>query len=156
MVDRVEAAPEVEFPGVRIADYIKDTRFPGEGNLRAVFDKRPSNATPPEIRLNEQAVELRIAIGSGLQRGEAGNTAAQFQDEHIPQSNLPDGQINGIGIGENRLTVARIRQGRTELEALKRRLLRNNGAANCDRFHGWSLNGDAGLNHRTAAERSFI
>ena len=128
--------------GVRIADYIKGTRAPSQGNLRTVFNERPSNATPPDIWFNEQTIQLCISIRSGLQRGEAGDTTAQFQDEHIPGSYLPDWQINGVRIGEQCLTVALIRQGCPELEVLKCGLLREDGVADDDCFHSRSLNGD--------------
>jgi len=62
---------------------MKRTTAPRQSDLRAVFNQRSSNATPTDIRLDEQTIQIRISIRSGLQRGEASDTAAQFQNEHI-------------------------------------------------------------------------
>jgi len=124
---------------------MKRATAPCVGNLRAVLNERPPNTTPLDIRLNEQAVQLRISIRSGLQSREAGDTTAQFQDEHIARSYLFTWQFNSIRIGEESLTVALIREGCAKLEALKCRLLRKNGVAYVGCFHIRSLNGDGNV-----------
>jgi len=117
---------------VGIADDAKIACPSTEGNLRAVFNQQTPNTAPPYIRLNEQAVQFRIAVRSGLQRGKAGETAVQFQYEHISGRDLLDWLINSIRIGEQRCAVAFVRKRGAELQCLQCRLFRDDGRANVD------------------------
>ena len=91
-----------------------------------------SDSLPPFTWLDKQAVKFRSAIGSGQRSGKAEDLATTMGNEDVPGSNLHFWQIDGIGIGNQYLSVSRICERSSSLQSLERVLLLQDRLANGD------------------------
>ena len=83
------------------------------GDLDTVVDQRSSDATTPDVRVNEQGVEFDISIRSRQQRSKSNDLAVSFRDEDRTRGDLIYRQFDRIGVGEQGVTIACIRERRT-------------------------------------------
>jgi hypothetical protein len=85
----------------------------GAGDLDTVVDERSSDATTPDVRVNEQGVQLDISVWPGQQGSETNDLAVSFRDEDRTCGDLIYRQFDRIGVGEQGFTIAGIGEGRT-------------------------------------------
>ena len=81
-------------------------------DLDTVVDQRSSDATTPDVRVNEQGIEFDISIRPGQQRSESNDLAVSFRDEDRTRSDLIYRQFDRIRVGEQGVTIAGIGEGR--------------------------------------------
>ncbi len=156
---QLETAPQIETFRVRIADDMQTARSLRAGNLGAVVDQQPTKTVTPGIRLNEERIELDIAIVAWQDRREALNGTREFRHKDPACRQLLERKLDRVRMRENRLPVAGIVQGGTSLKLLEQPLLRWKSRANGG--HGdvfpqerWSLIPAAQSGATGASERS--
>jgi len=79
------------------------TRYVGN-----VVDKSAADAALPEVRLDEQGIQLGTAVWARHYGSKAGDDAVALCDEHAALFNLLTRQGDRIRVGEKRVAVARI------------------------------------------------
>ena len=80
-----------------------------------VLDKSPSDAMLPEVRLDEERVQLRTPVEARHHGGKAGDDTITFCHEDAARRNLLNRQRNRVGIREERVAIAGIAERRTPL-----------------------------------------
>src|SRR5262245_33786350 len=83
-----EAAGEIEPFRMRIANDVQKAGRPHTSHVGDVIDEAPSDAVLPEVRLDEQGVQLRATIGTGHYRRKASDDAVAFCNEDTATRNL--------------------------------------------------------------------
>ena len=73
-----------------------------------VIDEFPSDATLPEVRLHEQRIQFRTAVGPWHHRGESHDDAVAFRDEDATLRKLFDWHGDRVGIREQRIAITGI------------------------------------------------
>jgi hypothetical protein len=106
-----------------IANNVQKAGCPQASNFGNVFDKASSDAALPEVRLDEQGVQLGAAVRARQYSGEAGDHTLAFRDEDATVRNLLNRQRDRIGVREKRVAIAGIAERCTPLNRLERRLL---------------------------------
>jgi hypothetical protein len=85
---------------VGITDNAKRSGSLCTGNLDTVVDQRSSDATTPDVRVNEQGIEFDVSIRPGQQRSESNDRPVSFRDEDRTRSDLIYRQFDRIRVGE--------------------------------------------------------
>ena len=96
---------------------------PDTSNFGNVVDESPSDAALPEVRLDEQGVQLRTAVWARHHSGKASDDAVAFCDEDAACRNLLDRQRDRVGIREKRVAIPNVAERRTPLQRLELRFL---------------------------------
>src|SRR4051812_40974999 len=111
-----EAAGQIEAFRMRIANHVEKAGGPRLSNFGNVVDESPSNAVPPEVRFDEERIQLRFAVRARHDRGKAGDDAVALRDENAAVRDLFHRQGNRVWIRKERIAVARIVERRTPLQ----------------------------------------
>ena len=96
-----------------IADNAKGSGSLFADDLDTVVDQRSSDATTPDVRVNEQGVQLDVSIRPGQQGSKSNDLAVSFRDEDRTRSDLIYRKFDRIRVGEQGVTIADIGEGRT-------------------------------------------
>jgi hypothetical protein len=84
----LETARPVKRFRVRIPDHVQGGRPLLASETNGVFDQQPSNAVPPEMWLDKQAVEVHRETVTRQHGGESDDGAIPLGDEHVPGGDL--------------------------------------------------------------------
>ena len=133
-----EAAREVEAFRMGIANHVQKAGRPRTSHVGNVVDESPSDAMLPEVRLDEQGVQLRTAVGARHHSGKAGDDAVAFCDEDAARRNLLDRQRDRVGVCEKRVAIPGVAERRTPLQRLEHRLLIGPCRADGDVLRHWT------------------
>ena len=106
-----------------IANNVQKAGRPSSSNFGNVVDELPSDAMLPEVRLDEQRVQLRTTVEARHDSGKAGDDAVMFCDENAARRNLLDRQRDRVWVREERIAIPGIAERRTPLQRLERRLI---------------------------------
>jgi hypothetical protein len=115
---------------VRIADDVEKSRSLRAGYLRTVLDQRARNAATPHGWLHKQSIQFRASIGPGEHGSKSGDGAVALANEYRSGDDLFQGQLNRIGMGEQRIAIASVGEGCASLQGLEFFVLRDNRRAN--------------------------
>ena len=91
-----------------IANNVEKAGRPHASHVGNVVDELPSDAMLPEVRLDEQGVQLRTAVEARHHGGKASDDAVTFCDENAARRNLLDRQLDRVWVREERLAIAGI------------------------------------------------
>jgi len=83
-----------------IADNAKRSGPLCADDLDTVVNQRSSDATTPDVRINEQGVQLDVSIRPGHQRSEPNDRSVSLRDEDCTCSDLIYGQFDRIRVSE--------------------------------------------------------
>ena len=100
-----KAASSIEAARVRISNDVQKAGSAHTSDVRGVIEEFPSDAMLPEVRLHEQRIQLRTAVGAWHHRGETHDDAVAFGDEDATLRNLFDRHRDRVWIGEDRLAI---------------------------------------------------
>ena len=98
-----------------IANHVQKCGRSHPSNFGNVLDKSPSDAMLPQVRLDEQRVQLRTAIGARHHGGKADDDPITFCHEDAARCDLLNRHRNRVRICEERVAIARIVERRTPL-----------------------------------------
>jgi hypothetical protein len=88
-----------------------------------VIDELPSDAALPEVRFDEQRVQLRSAVGTRHYGRKSDDHAVALCGEYIALSDLLDRELNGVRVGEKRVAIPGIVERGPPLQRLEHRSL---------------------------------
>ena len=94
------------------------------GHPLGLLDQRAADAVPPVRRLDEQAVELRVAIVTTQHDREAEQLTDALRDDGATVGDLLERQLDRIGMGEQRLAILFPNQGSAPLQLFETRCAR--------------------------------
>ncbi len=92
-------------------------------------DEGSADSAPPELRLDEQGVELCVAVVARQNGRESEDRSVVLGDDHLARLELLERCVDDVGMREQCLPIARIRQGRAPLQFDQSRSLRRNSGA---------------------------
>jgi len=118
--NRLEPTRRVEALGMWVADDVNGLGSLPAGRRCTVFNEPATIAALPGIWLNEQRIELRVAVGAGEECGEASNRSRSLDYKDAASVDLFERQIDGIRISKQGLTVSGIAERCTRLQRLER------------------------------------
>ena len=98
--DSTEAARSIETFRVRVADDVQDARGALACEIGAMFDQQSAHALFPEGRLDEQRIELGIAVRSRQDRCEADDHAGALRNQDVTIRDLLDRQRDRVRVRE--------------------------------------------------------
>jgi len=93
---------------VRIADNVDRLGAAFQRLACRIFHQCPSYAGFPDVRFDEQAVELRVAVVALNHDGKPDDATIKFSDANRPGGDVLNRQLDGIRIGQQGLPVSRI------------------------------------------------
>jgi len=105
-----EAARDVEAFRMRIADNVQKDRCPQTSDFCNLIDESPPDALLPEVRVDEQCIQLRGAVGTRQHRGKTREDTVAFCDEDAASRNLLDRQRDRVRVREERVAIPGIAQ----------------------------------------------
>jgi hypothetical protein len=85
---------------------VQDARGALSRDLGAMFDQQSSNAPFPKCRLDEQRIELGIAVRPSEDGCEADDHAILLRYEHVAICDLLDRECDCVRIREQRVAIA--------------------------------------------------
>jgi hypothetical protein len=100
-----EAAGEVEAFRMRIANDVEKAGRLHASHVGNVVDETPSDAVLPEVRLDEQGVQLGTTIGTRYHRRKAGDDSIAFCNEDPSSRNLLDRQGDRVRVRQERIAI---------------------------------------------------
>ena len=124
-----ESAGQIKLLGVHIADDMQRLRAHRARRLSAVFDQLSPDAVTLNAGLDEQRVELGVAIIARQNGGEADDGAILFEDEYAACRNLFQRQVDGVRMTQQRIAIAFIAEGCAPLQRLEGAAFSGNGAS---------------------------
>ncbi len=84
-----------------------------------MIDQLSPDAPPLNAGLDEQRVELGVAVIARQYGGEAGDGAVLFQHEHAARGDLFQRQVDGIRMTQQRIAIAFVAERCAPLQCLE-------------------------------------
>ena len=106
--------------------------MPGKADRR--LDQRRPDSPPPQLRFDEQPVELGRAMISAYDR-KTGKPVAKLGDDDLTTVDVLGGQGNRVGMGEQSLAIFVERQRRASLQFFELSKLLDPGGAEANARH---------------------
>src|SRR5207302_1585559 len=110
---------------VRIAHDAECCRSFRPGDVDAVLDQRYPNSAPLCAGIDEQSVQLGVAVRPPQQGSKSKDGAVSLGHEYRPGGNLIERQLDGFRVGQQGFAVTGVSQGRAKLQSFKLLLLRD-------------------------------
>src|SRR5579859_148280 len=117
--DDAETAGEIEAFRVRIADHVQAARSLRARDFSAMFHQAFAHAPALGGGLDEQRIELRVAVRARRDRRKTHDGTILLQYEHAPGPDLLHRHLDGVRMPQQGLTVAFIAERGTKLQRLK-------------------------------------
>ena len=90
------------------------------GRRRTVVDEGPAKSLTPRVRLDEQGIQIRVPILTVEYCRETLDRASRFENKDKAGVDLLDGEIDCIGVRQQRLAVAGVTERCPPLQCLER------------------------------------
>jgi hypothetical protein len=71
-----------------------------------MFDQGTTNPLSPRAGFNEQRIQVKVAVIARENRCESHHRTRNFSNENSSTSNLLKRQFNGVGMGQQSITIA--------------------------------------------------
>ena len=115
----------------------RTTRFDVTFDLptSAVLHQQASDATAAHSRLDKQAIELGLSIGTRFHGSEPDDYTVHLREEYAASPELFSGNFDRVGVGEHSVAIAWIGQGCAELQTFELFFFRRDRRANQDFQH---------------------
>jgi len=110
-----EAAGFVEAFRMGVANNVQKSSRSHPSDFGSVLDKSPSDALLPEVRLDEERVQLRTIVGTRHHSGKTDDDTIAFCHEDAARRDLLNRQRNRVRIRKQRVAIAGIAERRTPL-----------------------------------------
>ena len=103
-----EPAADEKALGMRVADDVQHCGAAFARNFGAMLHQASPNPQAPALRLDEEAVELRVAVAARQDHREPDDQSVLLCYEHSLRLDLTLGPLDRVGIGQYCRPVARI------------------------------------------------
>jgi hypothetical protein len=117
---------------MRIPDDLQGRGSVCTRELDTAFDQQAPNASAPELWLDKQCVEIRVAIFATDHSGQTHDSSVTFRDEHVTGGDLLARQLDCVRIHEQGFTIPWITQRGAALQRFESLVLGQESRADED------------------------